>query len=128
MPIYFGCCVGQVARIVVLVKIVQKKQAVFHLKKMRSSSIFQKLRSSSIIKKSRSSLIFKKWAFLPSSKKLRSSYIFHLYGLKKCCIPKISSVGCLEQSWVFPPFIKNWGRLPFSKLFRSSILHLVGSK
>ena len=63
---------------------------------------------------------------LPFKKKLRSSFIFHLVGLKQCCIPKTSSLGCIEQNWGHLQFGKKWGRLPFSKILRlSSINHLV---
>jgi hypothetical protein len=58
------------------------------------------LRSSSIKKKIEVVFHFQKdWGHLPFSKILRSSSIFHLVGLKWCCIPKISFLGCLEQWW-----------------------------
>ena len=63
------------------------------------------------------------------SKKCRSFSIFHLLGLKQCCIPKVSSIGCPEQNWGRLSFIKKLGCLLFSKiLWLSSIFHLVGSK
>ena len=69
------------------------------------------------------------WGRRPFSKKCRSFSIFHLLGLKQCCIAKVSSIGCLEQNWGRLSFIKNVGRLLFSKILRSSsIFHLVGSK
>ena len=62
-------------------------------------------------------------------KKMGSSSIFHLVGFKQYYKPKNSSIGCLEHNCGCLPIIKNAGRLPFSKILRSSsIFHLLGSK
>jgi hypothetical protein len=85
---------------------------------------FQKtLRSPSIFKEFEFVFQFKKnWGCLLFSKKMRSSSIFHLVGLRQCWIPKINSLGFLEQNSGFIPFIRNWGCLPFSKILRSSFI------
>ena len=83
---------------------------IYYIYFLRSSSIFKYLRSSSIVKKLRSS-----YKII-----IRLSFIFHLVGLKQCCIPKTSTLDRLEQNWGHLPFGKNWGHLPFSKILRLS--------
>ena len=43
------------------------------------------------------------------------SSIFHLVRLKRCCIPKISFLGCLEQNWCHLWLQNNWVCLPYKK-------------
>ena len=84
---------------------------------MSSSSIFRKIEVFFHFQKIEVVFHFQKKMRLSSTfKNCRSSSIFHLVGLKRCCIPKISFLGWLEQNWGRLQFEdKKGGRLPLEK-------------
>ena len=91
-------------------------EVVFHLKKIRSSSISQKnWRFHPFSKQNEVVFYFQtNWGRLPFPKKFRSSSIPKKMRLSSI-FKEIEVVFHFSKNWGRLPLEKNWGRLPFSK-------------